>query len=814
MDPEPLRLVLALEPGQRSALLDGRPSAGGITILPVRSPEDWRNVRLSRMDGLLCMEGLSWADPHRLAQEARREAPHLWIGLLQAQPAHNHHHLRGAFDAVLPAELTLDDLSAHLPSSGPPHTPWLRAVRPVLEGQNVEQALQGLLDGLDTILTSHMAGIYWLEEDGRLHLRLLRTVDRHLLETLQRFPIQLGEGIAGRVAQSGRSLLVNHAERDPRSVYPGPPPACEHLIAIPLSLEAQVVGVLMIARHQDPPFSEEEYRLAELFVGHMNLAVENAYLLEATRHHAAELDRSHRLLRTLNHIAVHVTSAEAPEQVLQALGDDLQALGISILLLRYLPEEDALRLDYVSAPPEVQERLRPLVQADLAGMRFPAGRWPHFQDVIQHDRPTFGAPHAHDLQRLFPHLTPAALEQLIQIARLGEDMRMVQMPLRADERPLGVLVLWGDKIYPQDVPIFRSFASHVALALKRAEQLAHERQRVQQLDALRAALMDISSHLEPPVVMERILERGIALLDADAGEISLLQPDTQTLEVVASRGLGEDFRGKRIPLGLGAMGQAALRGEALLVNDYPHWEHHLPAYRRHIQALVTAPLLRGGRVVGTLSIITTTSRRRFSEQDRHLLALYAHQAAIVMENARLFHETRQLSLTDELTGLPNRRQLFQVGRRELRRALRFERPLSVIFFDLDHFKQVNDSFGHPIGDQVLHGVAQRCLHSIREVDLLGRYGGEEFVVLLPETRLEQAVQIAERLRQTVARTPFPTLAGEVPITISLGVAELQPGVTSLDVLLQQADQALYQAKQSGRNRVCVYHPTPEHDEGS
>ena len=177
-----------------------------------------------------------------------------------------------------------------------------------------------------------------------------------------------------------------------------------------------------------------------------------------------------------------------------------------------------------------------------------------------------------------------------------------------------------------------------------------------------------------------------------------------------------------------------------------------------------------------------------------------------MEEALRQSEQRyqQLAYQDGLTGLTNRRRLFELGEIELERARRYSRALSAIMLDADHFKRVNDSYGHAVGDLVLRELAQCCLSSLRDADLVGRYGGEEFVILLPETLLPDACLFAERLRHTVAAQSI-TIAGQssLSITISIGVAVLDEDMPNLEKLIEAADQALYQAKQHGRNRVVA-----------
>jgi len=158
-----------------------------------------------------------------------------------------------------------------------------------------------------------------------------------------------------------------------------------------------------------------------------------------------------------------------------------------------------------------------------------------------------------------------------------------------------------------------------------------------------------------------------------------------------------------------------------------------------------------------------------------------------------------------LTGLYNRRHFFDVAQTELERSRRYHHSMSIIILDVDHFKRVNDSFGHMVGDEVLRSQARTSLASLRKVDIMGRYGGEEFVVMLPETNLTSACVMAERLRSQVVSMRVGSDRGVVSITISIGVAGFD-GKTEidLDTLLNRADQALYRAKGSGRNRYCLW----------
>jgi diguanylate cyclase (GGDEF)-like protein len=244
-------------------------------------------------------------------------------------------------------------------------------------------------------------------------------------------------------------------------------------------------------------------------------------------------------------------------------------------------------------------------------------------------------------------------------------------------------------------------------------------------------------------------------------------------------------------------------GQPLIVPDtrtHQGWIDH-PA-THWIRSYAGAPIQVKGKTVGFINLNAAVPGY-FKEEHARRLQAFANQAAIAVENAQLYAQTQQLAITDDLTGLYNRRGLFELGRREVERAVRFGHCLSVLMLDIDHFKAVNDSYGHQTGDQVLQILSKRCLENIREIDILGRYGGEEFVILLPESNPENTQQVAERLRKLIENQPFPTRQGSVQITISLGLATVCEREEDLAALIERADQALYIAKRSGRNRVAA-----------
>jgi diguanylate cyclase (GGDEF)-like protein len=186
---------------------------------------------------------------------------------------------------------------------------------------------------------------------------------------------------------------------------------------------------------------------------------------------------------------------------------------------------------------------------------------------------------------------------------------------------------------------------------------------------------------------------------------------------------------------------------------------------------------------------------------------------VVTDNGGLVLDVRGLSITDPLTGVPNRRYLFQQLEAELARAARFDTPLSMLMIDIDHFKHLNDSAGHSAGDDVLRQVCVRLKATLRKVDTLARYGGEEFVVLLPQVPREEALEVAEKLRKSICDTPLEhgkTQPGG-RVTISIGVASLPHDAKDQTRLVDSADAALYASKRGGRNKATLYLPGMEED---
>lgn len=339
--------------------------------------------------------------------------------------------------------------------------------------------------------------------------------------------------------------------------------------------------------------------------------------------------------------------------------------------------------------------------------------------------------------------------------------------------------------------------------------------RAMEAETLREAGAAVAATLDRDDLIRRLLEQLKRVVPYDSASVQLLRDEE--MEIVG----GSGFADLSAVIGMRFKMSAATPDLVVFQTRQPHILHDAQAdyaaFREpphnHIHGWLGVPLIVQDRVIGMLAL-DSTRPGAFTGDHARLATAFADQVAIALENARLFEDVQRLAITDALTGVYNRRHFFHLAALEFELACRYRHALSVIMLDIDHFKAVNDAFGHAAGDHVLRHVAQLCRTALRKPDLIGRYGGEEFVILLPETSPDSAVQVAERLRALIEATPFDAHAhAPARITLSLGVATLpladcrdQPAPDSLQKLVDWADRGLYAAKQSGRNCVRVGGP--------
>ena len=335
-------------------------------------------------------------------------------------------------------------------------------------------------------------------------------------------------------------------------------------------------------------------------------------------------------------------------------------------------------------------------------------------------------------------------------------------------------------------------------------------EQMREMELLLEVAKAVSGTLDLP---EQLAELGKHVCQRlSISEFSVMLIDESSHQLVVEAVAGEApaaARGMRFHLGEGVAGEVAARGQTLYVPDVgkdPRYLHY-KGHTRTTGSFLSVPLRSKGRILGVMSL-NRRALDAFSVQETRLVEAIGAQAALAIANARLYQQTLELSFTDSLTTVANRRQLFLRLEQEFSRSVRFGDPLSLLMIDLDLFKAINDQHGHTVGDGVLRVVALVLRRNVRKVDIVARYGGEEFCVVLPRIGKPEALEVAEKLRRAVGAAPLPGPEGAGPlrVTISVGVATLGIDADDVAALVEKADAALYEAKRLGRDRVAMAIP--------
>ncbi len=397
---------------------------------------------------------------------------------------------------------------------------------------------------------------------------------------------------------------------------------------------------------------------------------------------------------------------------------------------------------------------------------------------------------------------------------------LLVVPLLMHQQLWGVLVLDApepERITPRDRTLVEGVAPLLLLLLDQLADLTAYRKGSSEHKLLHDISQALAEQESLDAVARILVDRSRGMVDAAGGALALLDRDA-TPHVVFGSGFTRDPTGLIFPFDstTSLLAQCIRYGRAISRSAL-HREKRPPMLfgpeygpSAAVSDLLLVPLLEPGsadeerRCIGALALCRSDDRP-FAEDDRDRVEMLTHQAAAHIRAIGLLEDTRSQAATDGLTGLPNRRSFVERLDEMLQRAERFGTPVSLLMLDVDHFKHVNDTYGHPVGDQVLRKLAELLAGSVRDaVDMAARFGGEEFAVLLENTAQDGAVKMADRLREALAAETFVHVEGSntIPfqVTMSLGVATTN-GPEDPHTLVDRADQALYRAKEGGRNRV-------------
>ena len=349
----------------------------------------------------------------------------------------------------------------------------------------------------------------------------------------------------------------------------------------------------------------------------------------------------------------------------------------------------------------------------------------------------------------------------------------------------------------RDLEVMQTAAGQVSVAVENARLFAEEQRRAKQLSFLNNISKTAISSEDAEQMLAAIVSEIQKNFRFDHIGIGILDYVTKDIEIKAEAGTTAQALGKRIALGSGILGRVARTGESALVQITG--EGHLQAVLPESRAVLCIPITYGDSLLGVLNV-ESQKEDAFSPQDVLIMKTLADMLATALHNSFVFQKLQQQSITDSLTGIKTRRFFWEALSSEWKRASRSGRPFSVVLVDLDRFKMVNDTLGHLEGDLVLARVGRLLEQKCRQSNVVARYGGDEFIILMPETSVEQAQTLAERLRLWIASDP---MLSEHHISGSFGVASFPVHGFSAEDIIRVADAGMYMSKHAGGDRVSA-----------
>ncbi len=388
----------------------------------------------------------------------------------------------------------------------------------------------------------------------------------------------------------------------------------------------------------------------------------------------------------------------------------------------------------------------------------------------------------------------------------------VLIPLLRDNKVEKLLCVFNIQPSEEIVNILTAFLRIVNLGLVNLHLNLALKERQRELNNMIEIMKTLEEAIELQELSRIILDKTMELIKAEQGSLMLYDKEKDALEVMAITGINQKLvEHLKIRPGEAIAGKALQQRVPILVKDIEKDERfkqrNRPRYKT--KSFISAPIKTDDRPLGVLNISDKGTGDAFTEEDIKLLLPIVSHVSVVIQRAEFHRESeilREISITDPLTGLLNRRYFQERLAEEIERAKRHQLSLSLIMADIDDFKSYNDTFGHLAGDEILKSMANTFRRTVRTIDVVARFGGEEFTIILPQTRKEAAAAIAERVRKEVERMSFKREEAlpRGKLTLSLGLASFPEDAQDLTDLINNADKALYGAKALGRNRVVLY----------
>ncbi len=540
------------------------------------------------------------------------------------------------------------------------------------------------------------------------------------------------------------------------------------MTAISLQARNHHLGALLIPHHPERSFNSVQLRTLLALNMQVGLTLDNYVLMWESQRRTEEYE-------LLTHIGQAISSRLDPDEVLRAIHRELGRLFDTSNFFVAFEDGDNLRFDFETAKGIIQPKRK---------RRFGEGLTDH---VIRTGEPLLLAS---GVDRKRAELGLSSRRRSIRC--------FLGVPLRMGGKTGGCVGVSSDREFAfdeRDLEVLQTAAGQVAIALENALLFAEAQLRAQHMAVLnhistRAISSQNAEEMLPEIVNE--IQRNFQF---EYIGIGILDYTAKDLEIKAEAGENGNLAGSRIPLGEGLMGRVARSGEFTLAQGIDFE----PGLLEQSRSVLCIPLAYGETLLGVVNI-ESTRESAFSIQDVLLLRTVGDLLSTALHNAFIFQKMQHQSITDALTGLKTRRFFLEALSQEWKRASRSGRPFSVVLIDLDKFKEVNDTEGHLEGDLVLARVGRLLEQKCRQSNVVARYGGDEFVILMPETGVEQALTLSERLRLWLATDP---MLSERHVTGSFGVASFPLHGSSTEDIIRVADTGMYVSKHAGGNRVST-----------
>jgi diguanylate cyclase (GGDEF)-like protein len=545
------------------------------------------------------------------------------------------------------------------------------------------------------------------------------------------------------------------------------------VVVISLQAKEQAFGLLLLGTPDSRRFTSAELRLL-LALGHqIGMAVENSYLIQQTSRRSEEL-------HVLNEIGRALSSTLNQKDLLWKIWEELRRLFDVENL--YIASLDSVR-------DQIQFELEMIGGARMPRRSRPAGN--HMTEYVLRTR------------------QPVLIREnfVTEVRKLGVDPirtggSFCGVPLVAYDRVIGALCIYSDQERAFDeghLELLRVLASEASIAIENARLFQEERTKARHLNLLNLISRDAIATLNPDEVLAKITEQLENGLTYDHIGIALLDYATRELVINAEGGARRGAVKRRVPLDTGLIGQVARTGKAAALRVTVNGQNGPGPVLPDSLTAMALPIFYADHLHGVL-YVESLEHLELSAEESLLLSTLADLISGALHNALTFQKAQEQAITDGLTGVKTHRFFMEALSSEWKRSSRAGRSFALVLMDLDRFKFVNDFYGHLEGDLVLQRVGQILETNCRRSDVVARYGGDEFVILMPETTMEQARQLASKLRGWVASDP---LLREKNISASFGIACYPLHGSSPQELIQVADASMYLSKHQGGNTVST-----------